>query len=222
MMSLAMLPLRDDVPSRTFPFFNLALIGANAYVFWLELAAGRRLDAFVRHWALIPSVWLVRPAPETLVTSMFLHGGWFHLVSNLWVLYIFGDNVEDKLGHFRYLLFYLLCGAAAGTLQLATHWGSALPTLGASGAIAGVMGAYFMLFPGAKVTTLVPLFFLPVFVDVSAFVFLGLWFVSQIYSGVHSAGTRYGGIAWWAHVGGFIAGAALIGRWLPGSGRRRR
>jgi membrane associated rhomboid family serine protease len=140
---------------------------------------------------------------------MFLHGGYLHIIGNMWSLYIFGDNVEDRLGHFRYLVFYLLCGLASGISHLAINWHSTLPTIGASGAIAGVMGAYFILYPKAKVLTLVPIFFFIQFIELPAFVFLGIWFLFQFIS---AAGTsaQGGGIAWWAHIGGFVFGIIFL------------
>jgi membrane associated rhomboid family serine protease len=143
---------------------------------------------------------------------MFLHGGWLHLISNMWALAIFGDNVEDRLGHLRYLVFYVLCGLAAGVVHFATNPFSRVPTIGASGAIAGVMGAYLVLFPRARVTTVVPLLCFPLFFELPALIYLGLWFVLQFASGFSELGASRStsGIAWWAHVGGFLAGIALL------------
>jgi membrane associated rhomboid family serine protease len=142
-------------------------------------------------------------------TSMFLHGGWLHLLGNMLYLYIFGDNVEDALGHVRYLLFYLACGVAASVTHLALNLDSVVPTVGASGAIAGVLGAYFLLYPKAKVLTLLPIFIFIQIVEIPAFLFLGFWFLLQFISGtVASASQNAGGVAWWAHIGGFAAGAA--------------
>jgi membrane associated rhomboid family serine protease len=150
-----------------------------------------------------PAGWL------TLLTSIFLHGSWLHLVSNLWTLFIFGDNVEDRLGHGRFLGFYLLSGVVAGLAHSLLASGSTLPTIGASGAIAGVLGAYFVLFPSARVLTFVPLLILPWLVEIPAFVYLGIWFLSQISSGLLDLGAAgaFAGIAWWAHIGGFVFGA---------------
>lgn len=151
---------------------------------------------------------------------MFLHGGWMHLIGNMWMLWIFGDNVEDRLGHGRYLLFYVLCGLAASWTHILLHPNSTVPAIGASGAISGVMGAYLLLFPRARVITLFPLFFIPYFLELPAIVYLGAWFLMQLFSGAFSilAPGEGGGIAWWAHVGGFLAGA-LLG---PPMRRRRR
>jgi len=138
-----------------------------------------------------------------------MHGGFFHILGNMWFLYIFGDNVEDRLGHFRYLAFYLLCGLASGISHLVLNWTSQIPTIGASGAIAGVMGAYFILYPKAKVLTLVPIFFFIQFVEIPAFLFLGFWILFQFLSAATSS-AQAGGIAWWAHVGGFIFGIIFL------------
>jgi membrane associated rhomboid family serine protease len=145
---------------------------------------------------------------------MFLHGGWLHIIGNMWTLYIFGDNVEDRMGTIRFLAFYFICGLAAGLVHFFTNPNSTLPTVGASGAIAGVLGAYFLLFPTARVITLIPLFFLPLFVEIPAITYLGFWILSQIFSGAISLGLPedVGGVAFWAHVGGFITGALL--HWL--------
>ena len=146
---------------------------------------------------------------------MFLHGGWAHLISNMWALYIFGDNIEDRMGHWRYLFFYLISGVAAALTHILFQARSTVPVIGASGAISGVMGAYLVLYPGARVITLLPgLFFIPWFVEIPAFFFIGFWFISQLFNGLLSLAftgpmATYGGVAWWAHVGGFIAGVLL-------------
>lgn len=222
-----MFPLRDNIPSRSVPFVSYGLIAANIAVFVHEVGLGPRgLKRFVMEYGIVPAFWAPGAGVElgakafSLLSSMFLHGGIMHVVSNLWTLYIFGDNVEDRLGHFRFLLFYLLSGLGAGTIHLATNWGSPVPTIGASGAIAGVMGAYFILFPHARVRTLVPIFVFIQIVEIPAVFYLGLWFMSQIYSGVAALGSQFGGIAWWAHIGGFGAGVLLVRKLLP-RGRRR-
>ena len=152
---------------------------------------------------------------------MFLHGGWLHIISNMWTLYIFGDNVEDRMGTMRYLIFYFICGLAAGLVHVFTNLNSTIPTVGASGAIAGVLGAYFLLYPNARVITLIPIFFFPLFVELPAITYLGIWILTQIFSGVLSLGLPedVGGVAFWAHVGGFIAGVML--HWLFVKSRRR-
>ena len=194
-----MLPIRDNISAKAFPLVTLVLIAANAAVFWHELTLGRRLDGFIGAYALVPA----RPNWPDLVTSMFLHGGWTHVLGNVWTLWIFGDSVEHRLGKFRFLALYLMSGVAAGVFQVAAAPASAVPVIGASGAIAGVLGAYMWFFPGAKVTTVVPVFIFLHYAEVPAFLYLGVWFLTQVYSGTLSLG----GVAWWAHVGGFLAGA---------------
>lgn len=226
-----MLPIRDDVPSRHAPIANWLIIGLNVAVFVHEaLLPAPRLDAFIQSWAFIPAT-LAGPGPGavTLATSMFLHGGFFHLAANLWVLWIFGDNVEDRMGPIGYTVFYLLCGLAAGLVHWASGPASMIPTVGASGAISGVMGAYFLLYPRARVVLLVPLLFWPLFVEVPALVFLAVWFLGQLWSGASAglAAVEETGIAWWAHVGGFIAGMILVWAFArrpapPRRGGRRR
>jgi membrane associated rhomboid family serine protease len=218
-----MFPLRDDQPSRTRPWITFALVAFNVVVFLYELGLGERamLD-LLAHTALLParlsealvggSLREAGEASTTLVTSQFLHGGILHLIFNLWALWIFGDNVEDRLGPLRYLAFYLLCGVAAGLLHVAWQPESTVPTVGASGAIAGVMGAYVVLYPRARVVTLVPVLFYPLFLNLPAVVYLGFWFAIQLASGLfESVDPAHGsGVAWWAHIGGFAAGIALL------------
>jgi membrane associated rhomboid family serine protease len=221
-----MFPLRDTVRSRTLPLVNLGLIGLNVVVFLYELSLGAAgLDRLFGTYALIPArLSLAQPLTFlSLITSAFLHGGWFHLLSNMWTLFIFGDNIEDRMGHSRYLVFYILGGVAAALAQTVFDPSSRLPTVGASGAIAAVLGAYFLLFPQGRVLTFLPLFFLPWFVEIPAFIFLGIWFLSQLSSGLFNLGAAgtpgsYGGIAWWAHVGGFVFGLILVNVFA----RRRR
>jgi membrane associated rhomboid family serine protease len=227
-----MLPLRDNIPSRTTPFVNYALIVANAAVFFHELSLGRQLPHFIATYGIVPLTYAAHGQTlERLIvplfSSMFLHGGWLHVISNMWCLWIFGDNVEDALGHGKYLLFYVLCGLAAAAAQIWASWGSPLPTLGASGAIAGVMGAYLILYPHARVLTLLPIFIFVKLVEVPASLFLGIWIWSQLYSGAFAVGNagRLGGVAWWAHIGGFLSGIVMLGVFLAGGGsspRRRR
>ena len=203
-----MIPLRDTIPSRRVPMVNYAIIVANVLVFGYEASlGGRRAEAFIMHWGLVPRHF----ALENLLTSMFLHGGWLHVLGNMLYLYIFGDNVEDRLGHLRYLLFYLLCGCVAGAAQTLSSPDSNVPMVGASGAIAGVSGAYFLFFPSARVVTLVPIFFFLQVIEIPAVVFLLIWFIGQFMLGLAALGTHAGagGVAFWAHVGGFVAGMAL-------------
>lgn len=225
-----MIPLRDNIPLRRFPAVTVALIVINVLVFLHELALGPRLEAFTYRYGIVPAFytdidlcnWILNESGwrewlQPVLTSMFLHGGLAHIAGNLWMLWIFGRNVEDRLGPARYLLFYLLGGVAAGLLHIVTNWGSHLPTIGASGAIAGVMGAYFVLNPRARVLTLVPLGFFLEVVALPAFIFLGFWFLLQLFSGTLGlfAGSGAGGIAFWAHVGGFAFGALLVRRFAP-------
>lgn len=205
-----MLPIRDHNPSRSTPLVTLALILANLYGFWLELTAPD-LEAIIETYALIPaSVSLA--APETLTpfaTSMFLHAGWLHLLSNLWFLWIFGDNVEDRLGKIRFILLYFVSGIIAGIAQYLVIPESIIPMLGASGAVAGVLGAYLIFFPRHRIDTLVPIFFFLTVIQLPAVVILGYWFLLQLLSGLGSLGLAIagGGVAFFAHIGGFLAGA---------------
>ncbi|MDX1600948.1 MAG: rhomboid family intramembrane serine protease [Anaerolineales bacterium] len=221
-----MLPLRDSVRPRSFPIANYTLIGLNVLVFLFEFSMARgEFRSFLTAFGLVPSrLTLAHPLTFlTLFSSIFLHGSWFHLISNMWTLFIFGDNVEDRMGTGRYLLFYMMAGMLAGLSHAYFMSGSQLPTVGASGAIAGVLGAYLVLFPGGRVLTLIPLFFLPWFVEIPAFIYLGVWFFSQLSSGLMSlgnlsAGGNFSGIAWWAHIGGFVAGVVFVRAFI----RRRR
>jgi len=223
-----MIPLRDTVRSRSLPWMTWVLIALNLVIFFYESALGEsQFNQTVLAFGLVParlSFSSVQVFPWlTLVTSMFLHGSWFHVISNMWFLFIFGDNVEDRMGPSRYLSFYLAAGVIAGLCQFFLYPSSTIPTVGASGAIAGVLGAYFVLYPRARVITLVPLFILPWFVEIPALVYLGIWFLTQLFSGLVNlgrlgAGMDFGGIAWWAHIGGFVFGL-LVAR-LVTAGRR--
>jgi len=205
-----MIPLRDSEPSSSRPVVTVLLIAVNFAVFFYELS----LDPFSRNhliamYGIVPD----RLDPVSLATSMFLHGGWLHIVGNMWFLWIFGDNVEDILGHWKFLLFYLLCGVAAGMAHVLLNPLSRVPTVGASGAIAGVMGAYLVKFPRAHITTLVWVFVFLTTFELPAAVVLLYWFVIQFFSGVGSIAYSHesaGGVAWFAHVGGFLAGILLI------------
>lgn len=222
-----MIPLRDTIPSRSAPVVNYLLIFANVLVFFLMVLAGRAAESWVDHLAVVPARLLDHPFSTdwlTLLSSQFLHGGWFHLLSNMWALFIFGDNVEDRLGSLRYLVFYLLGGAAGGMAHVFSDPGSEIPALGASGAISAVMAAYLVLYPRARVITLIPVFFLPWIVAVPAVIFIGLWFVSQLFDGflALSVGAQaLGGVAYWAHIGGFVGGLVLLPLFLIGRQRRR-
>ncbi len=205
-----MIPLRDVIPSRTFPFFTVILIVLNsvAFLFEVSLPDGER-QSFVFTYGLVPARFDVL----TVFTSMFLHGGWFHFLANMLYLWIFGDNVEDRLGHARFVVFYLLCGTSAVLAHVWVNPVSTIPTIGASGAIAGVLGAYFVLYPHSRVLALVPLIIIWELIEVPAIIFLGIWFLMQFFSGVGSlakATVETGGVAFWAHVAGFLAGMAAV------------
>jgi membrane associated rhomboid family serine protease len=216
-----MIPLRDDQPSFSTPAVTYFLIALNFLIFVFEATLSQHdLHDLFRQFALIPDQVALGFAGRAgglagavlpMFTSMFLHGGWMHVIGNMWVLWIFGDNIEDQLGHFVYLIFYLACGFGAAVLHVLLNWGSPIPTVGASGAIAGVMGAYLLLYPKARVSTYLPPIF---FFTLPAWVVLGYWIVVQFFSGaaesVIYAGHNSGGIAFWAHVGGFVVGMILI------------
>ncbi len=228
-----MIPLRDNIPSRTVPFVTYVLVGANVLAFLMELSLGPNLGRFIYIFGVVPQkvVYAVfqepRLIPYTVVpffTSLFLHGGWLHLLGNMLFLYIFGDNVEGALGHFRYLVFYIGCGVAASLTHLLVNPSSSVPTVGASGAIAGVLGAYFLLFPRARVVTLVPIFFFIQIIEIPAVLFLGFWFLIQFFSGSLSlgAGPATAGVAFWAHIGGFVVGAGYTLIKFRSLGARRK
>jgi membrane associated rhomboid family serine protease len=216
------IPLRDTIPSSRFPAVTLLLIVANVASFLYFLSLGPRTETFLQSFGLTPAYviydvthHLYLRVAVPFVSSQFLHGGWLHLIGNMWFLWIFGNNVEDKMGHRRFLGFYLLCGICAALGQVWSAPSSVMPMVGASGAIAGVLGAYFLLFPHAKVLTLIPLFIVFTTVEIPAVLFLGFWFVMQFLNGTMAfseagSGGTGGGVAWWAHVGGFASGMALV------------
>ncbi len=218
-----MIPIKDTVPRNTFPFVTIGLIAVNAAVFLVQLTLpDRALTELIYLFGLVPARY-AHPAWAQFVgfpldtywpflTNTFLHGGWFHVIANMWSLYLFGDNVEDRLGHVRFFLFYLLAGIAANLVHFVINHDSTMPVIGASGAVAGIMAAYLRLFPFARIITLFPILFIPYFLEIPAYFFMGLWFVMQLLSGAMSlAGPESGGgIAWWAHVGGFAVGFLLI------------
>jgi membrane associated rhomboid family serine protease len=201
-----MFPLRDTQPSYSKPVVTVLLIAINILVFLFQVSLDPySRNEFIATYGLVPDHFRF----QSVLTSMFLHGGWMHVIGNMWWLWIFGDNVEDRLGHGRFIIFYLLCGFAAAVGQMLIDPFSTLPTIGASGAIAGVMGAYFVLYPKSRVLTLVPIFFFIQLIEVPAVVLLGLWFGMQLLSAgtvAITAGTQNGGVAFMAHVAGFIVG----------------
>ncbi|HSR19371.1 MAG TPA: rhomboid family intramembrane serine protease [Anaerolineales bacterium] len=209
-----MIPLYDTARTRRFALITWLLVALNALVFLQEIGLGpAALERFIRTWGLVPRQLLAQPRSEwiTVFSSMFVHGGWVHILSNMWILLIFGDNVEERMGGLRYLLFYLLSGVAAALLQSLVLGGSDVPMIGASGAIAGVLGAYLVLFPHARIASLVPILFIFTVIHVPATLFLMLWFLSQLFSGWFALGGVGGsGIAWWAHIGGFVFGLVAV------------
>jgi membrane associated rhomboid family serine protease len=227
-----MIPIRNAVPSRYPPVVTWLLIATNCLVFLLQNSLSPAdLEEFLRDFALIPARYTAGFVDGDVsvadlfpfFTMMFLHGGWLHLILNMWTLWLFGPTVEDRLGHGRYLAFYLACGLAASIAHVVFNPTSIVPALGASGAIAGVLGCYLRLFPMARVVVVVPIIFIPLFFEVYAFVFVGLWFLVQLFQGTAELllGISAGGVAWWAHVGGFVAGLAF-GPLLVQSERRYR
>ena len=211
-----MIPIRDENPTRSVSFVTFGLIFLNVLIFIheLRLSSDDQTQAFLASFALTPAHLIHSPSPSvyaTIFTSMFLHGGWMHLIGNMWFLWIFGNNIEDAVGHFRFIVFYLLCGVAAASAQVAISPESTIPMIGASGAISGVLGAYLLLFPRARVLTLVPIWIFLQFIRVPAVIFLLLWFLLQFLSGLAMRQfDRSGGVAFWAHIGGFVAGMLLI------------
>lgn len=223
-----MIPIRDQIQSRNYPVVNMAIIVVNVGLFLVQLMNADNIEAFIFTYGLVPARY---SSPEIsshftlleqtipLLSFMFLHGSFWHLLGNMWSLYIFGDNVEDHFGSVKYLVFYLLCGWASAVTHLYFNWESQIPTIGASGAIAGVMGAYLLLYPRSRILTLIPIFFIPYFIEVPALFFLGLWFFFQfLYAS--ASDPQMGGVAWWAHIGGFIAGMILtkVANFLPDFG----
>jgi membrane associated rhomboid family serine protease len=216
-------PLYDDNPTRITPYFTYGLIGMNVLVFLHEInLSSLQLEQFFQLYAVIPQELTINWSREwtTLFTSQFLHGGWWHLISNMVYLWVFGNNIEDRLGHFKYLLFYLTCGAIAALCQWFIGMYSAVPSLGASGAISGVLGAYLIWFPQARITTLIFLGFFITTINVPALVIIGIFFVQNLISGFASLqaaanmSVETGGVAYWAHLGGFVVGSifALVKR----------
>ncbi len=218
-----MIPIRDSVPSRTTPLITYLLIAVNVGVFlYMHSLHAEQLHFFivrlgfvpVRFSAMIRDGFQAATIEQTfpIFSSLFIHGSWFHLISNMWSLWLFGDNVEDSVGHFNYFLFYILAGVFASLIHYLFNMFSPIPVIGASGAIAAIMGAYVVMFPLARITTLVPLLWIPLFIKVPALFFMGIWFFSQVMSGISTLGQSElgGGIAWWAHIGGFIFGLFVI------------
>jgi len=207
-----MIPLRDNIKHQRFPVVNWVIIIANTLIFLYELKLGPQAESFIYTWGLLPArTDLAGNYSETFLTNMFLHGGWGHFLSNMWILFIFGDNVEDRMGRFGYLVFYLLCGILAGLTHFLLYRSSGVPAIGASGAISGVMAAYMFLFPKSDIISFVPLFFIPLLIPIPALIYIGIWFVGQFFNGTYHllfSGTATG-IAFWAHIGGFVGGMLI-------------
>lgn len=215
-----MIPLKNLSPRLTFPAVTLGLILANIAVFGYQLTlSNRAATIFINAYGMVPAHLQMALAGHRytleqglipLFTSMFIHGGFLHIIGNMWFLWIFGGQVEDRLGHSLYLVFYIVCGLGSGLTQLAFDWGSKVPAIGASGAISGVLGAYILFFPSSRILTLIPLFIIWFTAKIPAVIFIGLWFLAQFLSGIGSLGAvNAGGVAWWAHVGGFLLGLFL-------------
>ena len=228
-----MIPLKDMTPRRSTPVVTLLLIAVNSAVFFYELSLSQpAYTTLLRTYGLVPAriqyalagthAMTYAQAFAPLFTCMFLHGGWLHIIGNMWFLWIFGANVEDRFGPLLYLLVYMVCGIGSGISQVIFSWGSPIPSIGASGAISGILGAYLLFFPGSRILTLIPLFIIWFTARIPAFVFILLWFAVQFLSGLGSLGaTGGGGIAWWAHVGGFVLGV-LIALETKATGRALR
>ena len=217
-----MFPLKDNISARTFPYVNIGLIVINSVFFIYQMSYGPAVDQLIFTLGFIPARFIAQQGENLLnpagflpvFSSMFLHANFVHLLSNMWMLWIFGDNVEDCMGHGRYLLFFLLCGIASVFAQTISNPQSAIPMVGASGAISGVLGAYIITYPNARILTLVPIVILFYIIELPAYFFLGFWFILQLIQGslysINSHQTVGGGVAWWAHVGGFAAGVILL------------
>ncbi|HHT9158889.1 MAG TPA: rhomboid family intramembrane serine protease [Candidatus Brocadiaceae bacterium] len=215
-----MIPIRDRNPSGTFPFVTVSIIALNILVFLFELSMGQGLDSFLFQFGVVPiKVYYSTDIPGSNIINtyfpflsfMFLHGGFVHLIGNMWYLWIFGDNVEDRLGRIKFVIFYLICGIGSAIVHVYFNSQSEVPCVGASGAIAGVLGAYMVTFPRARVLVLIPLFIVWQTIELPAIIVLGFWFLIQFFSGTASiSSTHGGGVAWWAHIGGFVLGVILI------------
>lgn len=214
-----MIPLRDSTCSRNYPIVTISLIIINIYVYIQQfLSTPSGFEQIILDYSLVPALFTERLQELSLfgifypplVTSFFLHGSWFHVLSNMLYLWIFGDNIEDKLGRFRFIIFYFLSGVIANLVHILTDPNSAIPLVGASGAVAGILGAYFITFPRAKITSLIFIFFFITVRKIPAVFFLFIWFIIQVFNGIGSLGGMGNNVAWWAHIGGFLAGIILM------------
>lgn len=221
-----MIPLRDTQPSERFPIVNWVIIIVNAIVFIFELTlTDAEAEMFFYKFGLVPSQTNLTSGNQyTFFTNMFLHGGWVHFIGNMWILYIFGDNVEDRMGRIRYLFFYIITGLIAGFTHYMLYRSSTAPAIGASGAISGVMAAYMFLFPRSKILSFVPVFFLPLLIPIPAFIFVAIWFIGQLFSGTYHLlfSPTATGIAFWAHIGGFLGGLILYRLFLLPKRKRKK
>lgn len=215
-----MIPIRDKNPSGTFPLVTIGIIAVNVSIFLYEISLGPDLSIFLKQYGVVPlkvkhyfqvSDLTITNIFFPFISSTFLHGGFIHLIGNMWFLWIFGDNIEDKLGHLKYLIFYVVCGIIASSVHVIFNSQSNIPCIGASGAIAGVLGAYMVTFPYARIITIVPLFVFLQVIELPAIVVLGFWFIIQFFNGAASITTSSGGgVAWWAHIGGFGSGIIIF------------
>ncbi len=210
-----MIPIKDVNPHRSFPLVNLSIILTCSIVWLYEVSLSEeKLNLFIYHYGLVPIN--LFESPQTLLTHMFLHGSWLHIIGNMWFLWVFGDNVEDRMGRFKYLLFYILSGLGAAVIQMFVSFlfgGADIPMVGASGAISGVLGAYLWMFPHARILALVPIFFFLTFMELPAVFFIGLWILIQVINGLITLPlSGVGGVAWFAHIGGFVVGYLLAKR----------
>ncbi|MFZ7102321.1 MAG: rhomboid family intramembrane serine protease [Peptococcaceae bacterium] len=217
-----MIPIRDTVKSRTFPYINLAIIIINVLIFLAEISLNNsQLTELFYRTGIVPSMFFAATgegnylgAVVPLITATFMHGGWLHIVSNMLFLWVFGDNIEDRIGHFKYFVFYVLVGMTGNISQVMANPASTVPVIGASGAVAGILGAYYLSFPRSRILALIPIFFFFTFLEVRASLFIILWFLLQVFNGVFSLGVVGNSVAWWAHIGGFLGGYFLI-RFFP-------
>ncbi len=224
-----MLPIKDTIPNRSFPYTTWSLILISGIVFLFEMTLPKDvLEEFIYYFGIVPLEYTRHRGPHlplidylSFLTTMFLHGGWLHFLGNMWFLRIFGSKVEDGMGHGRFLVFYLISGIFASLFYIYFSPRSSMPVIGASGAIAGVMGSYYVMFPRARILTFIPIFIIPWFIEVPAFLFLGWWFLLQLFSGTVTQVLPASGegVAWWGHIGGFIAGTVLVSFFRK---RRRR
>lgn len=214
-----MIPLRDNIQIQSFPYVTILLFLSNCYVFYLEFTAtSQQLAWLMIQYSLVPSEFVKAFTQQSsqlgdylpLLSNLFLHGSWLHIIGNLWFLFLFGRTSEGCLGHLKYFIFYLVCGMAANLVQIAFDPNSTIPVIGASGAISGILGSYSFCFPRARISTLIPIFFFFTIIEIPALVFIGLWFLLQVYQGTLSSVSMAGSnVAWWAHIGGFVTGICL-------------